>query len=235
MKLDGIITPFNFLSDLQLSERDALQKIADTHLVLRKRYIFRAGDLSDTIYILQEGRVKITRLSKQGRELIQWFCLPGEIFGFAESYNTHRREMYAQALTDAKLLRINKANFEQYLLQNPCAALLIVRQLAIRLHTLGDMLLNATNEDAHSRFIGLLQRLSEFHGEYNESGVRVDFYLTHQEMADMIGVCRQTVSSMISKLKQHGHLKTDRRGIHITHPTELFRLTPPNMTTVTSQ
>lgn len=221
MQTESRFTPFNFVDKLQPTEWKALQEIARTQVVDKNTYIFRANELNDAIYVLLEGRVKIKRLSKHGRELIQWFCLPGEIFGLAEDSINHHRGLYAQALTQAKTLCIQKNIFTQYLIQKPHISFLIVEQLASRLRTVGDMLLNISSEDAHVRLIHLLQRLSEFFGRDYGTGVYVDIYLTHQELADMIGVCRQTVSTMIGRLKQQDIIDTNRNGFIIKSPSRL--------------
>lgn len=221
MHQGGMFTPFSFLNKLQKIEWQELQAIAHTNQYKKNTYIFRANELNNALYVLLEGRVKITRLSEHGRELIQWFCLPGEIFGLSEDNFSQQRGLYAQAITDSKLLCIQKADFEQFIQTHPRVSLLIIKQLASRLRTLGDTLLNITSDDAHARFIKLLKRLCEFYGKKNGSGVYVDIYLTHQQMADMIGVCRQTVSSMIGQLKRRGIIKTDRNGILIQLPQEL--------------
>ncbi len=207
--------PFSFLKNLSDSEWHDLQSIGYENAYKKHTYVFRANDLNNVLYFLIEGRVKITRLSPQGRELIQWFCMPGEIFGLSQDTATQHRGLFAQAITHARLLCIQKAEFEQFLLANPRIALLIIKQLSTRLHTLGDMLMNVANDDAHGRFIKLLQRLSDQYGQQLDDGIHIDLYLTHQELADMIGVCRQTISSMIGQLKRQGIINTTRKGIHI--------------------
>jgi len=222
--MEGSFTPFSFLNKLQAEEWQALQQISHPHIYKKNAYIFRADELNDSLYVLLDGRIKITRLSPQGRELIQWFCLPGEIFGLSGGNQSPQRALYAQAITDAKLLCIQKHEFDQFLLEQPRIALFIIKQLASRLRTLGDMLLNVTSDDAQLRFIKLLQRLGALYGRNSNDEVYIDIYLTHQEMADMIGVCRQTVSSMIGRLKKQGVIDTTRSGICIQSPTELQQL-----------
>lgn len=220
--MEGGFTPFSFLHKLQDKEWQALQRIAHPNFYKKNSYIFRAGELNDSLYVLLDGRIKITRLSQHGRELIQWFCLPGEIFGLSEDIHSQHRGLYAQALTNTKILCIQKTDFEEYLLTQPRVSLLIIKQLASRLRTLGDMLLNITSDEAQVRFNKLLQRLSKFYGRECKDGIYVDIYLTHQEMADMIGVCRQTVSSMIGQMKQQGILTINRKGILIMSPDALL-------------
>ncbi|MDH5409518.1 MAG: Crp/Fnr family transcriptional regulator [Gammaproteobacteria bacterium] len=222
--MESSFTPFSFINKLEPAEWHALQGIGHRDIYKKGSYIFRANELNDSLYVLLDGRIKITRLSQHGRELIQWFCLPGEIFGLSVDDNSRQRGLYATAISDAKLLCIPKCDFDQYILQHPRIALLIIKQLASRLRTLGDTLLNITSDGAHIRFIKLLQRLSKFYGREHGGEVYIDLYLTHQEMADMIGVCRQTVSSMIGRMKKHGIIASTRDGICIQSPVEFQQL-----------
>lgn len=215
MELAGDFPPFSFLEKLTSSERENLKTIAHRHILKKGNYVFQASNLNDSIWILLEGRVKIIRLSHEGRELIQWFCMPGEIFGLSEGKQTPYRGLYAQTISQSSLISIARPEFDQFLLTHPHLALLIVKQIASRLRTLGDLLLNMSNDDAQSKFVKLLKRLCDCYGVNKGSGIYIDIHLTHQEMADMIGVCRQTVSSMLGELKRRGLLTTNRSGIHI--------------------
>ena len=206
---------YSFMRNLKQTEMDGLVAIAHKNTYIKGDYIFQASQLNDSIFILLDGRVKITRLSNEGRELIQWFCLPGEIFGLSEDRHIPYRGIYAQALLKSKLLVIPKKEFNQYLISHPHLALLIIKQLASRLRTLGDMLLHMSSDDALARFLKLLQRLCNCYGREDGSSIHIDIHLTHQEMADMIGVCRQTVSTMLGSLRRQGRLTADRNGIHI--------------------
>ena len=60
MKSDGLNSPFNFLDSLQVSDNISLQKIGHSQLVHKNIYVFRAGDFIDDIYIVLDGRIKIT-------------------------------------------------------------------------------------------------------------------------------------------------------------------------------
>ena len=66
--------------------------------------------------------------------------------------------------------------------------------------------------------------MKEFYGRDTNNGIYIDIYLTHQEMADMIGTCRQTVSSMVGHLKKRGIIDTSRNRICIQSPIEFQRL-----------
>ena len=207
---------FGFLQKLTPEAQRSLEVIGTRLNFKRKDYIFQANLSNKTVYILVAGKVKLSRLSDQGQECIQWFCFPGEIFGFSEFTYHHDSGLYAQALTDVTLLAITKSDFNQLLLKNPALALLVIDQLSSRVRTLGDMLLHIACGSAQDRLINLLQRLSEIYGKPTDKEVYIDIQLTHQEIADMIGVCRQTVSTLMANLKKDGIILSNRFGIAIT-------------------
>lgn len=219
---------FGFLQTLSWDDQQSLHTIASCIRFKKKEYIFQANRTNNTIYILTDGRVKLSRLSSMGQECIQWFCFPGEIFGLSENTYDHDSGLYAQALVASSVLAISKPDLHQLLKQRPAISVAIIDQLSSRVRTLGDMLLHVTCDDAQSRLINLLQRLANNYGDASHSEIYIDMAITHQEIADMIGVCRQTVSTMMASLKRAGIVTASRKGIAIKSPSSLYKLTEMN-------
>ena len=219
---------FGFLQKLSREDQQSLEAIATRLSYKKKEYLFQANLTNNTIYVLTDGRVKLSRLSAQGQECIQWFCFPGEVFGLSENTYDYDSGLYAQALVTSTVWAISKLEFNQLLLQNPRIALVIVDQLSSRVRTLGDMLLHVSCDSAQQRLVSLLQRLAEIYGDSTSNEVFIDMQITHQEIADMIGVCRQTVSSLMAGLKRSGIVSANRRGIAIKCSSSLNRLIAPN-------
>ncbi len=215
---------FGFLQKLSREDQQSLEAIATRLSYKKKEYLFQANLTNNTIYVLTDGRVKLSRLSAQGQECIQWFCFPGEVFGLSENTYDYDSGLYAQALVPSTVWAISKLEFNQLLLQNPRIALVIVDQLSSRVRTLGDMLLHVSCDSAQQRLVSLLQRLAEIYGDSTSNEVFIDMQITHQEIADMIGVCRQTVSSLMAGLKRSGIVSANRRGISIKCVMGLSRL-----------
>lgn len=215
---------FGFLQKLSREDQQSLEAIATRLTYKKKEYLFQANLTNNTIYVLTDGRVKLSRLSAQGQECIQWFCFPGEVFGLSENTYDYDSGLYAQALVTSTVWAISKLEFNQLLLQNPRIALVIVDQLSSRVRTLGDMLLHVSCDSAQQRLVSLLQRLAEIYGDSTSNEVFIDMQITHQEIADMIGVCRQTVSSLMAGLKRSGIVSANRQGISIKCVMGLSRL-----------
>jgi len=210
--------PFDFLSSTDPLAKQLLFDMGEKREFKREQLIFNAGTLNDSIYILQSGRVKIFQLSSVGKEVILWFCFPGEIFGLAEMLHNQKREVYAQACSDVEVLEVDKNQFKRFLLEHPAIALNVIDWLSCRLRELGDVLLNLAVDDVTSRVIKLITRLSTRYGKKIKNEIHLDIPLTHQEMADMIGASRQTVTVVLGKLRRQGVLRIENRVLYIQNP-----------------
>lgn len=205
----------DFFETISTEEQIQLFKIGKKCRFEKDGMVFQAGSASDDVYILLDGRVKIFELSADGKEVILWFCFTGELFGLAEVLCREHREVNAQACSTVELLTIKHADFQHFLLAHPSAALRVIELLSGRLRELGDMLLNLASDDVSSRVMKLITRLAARYGRAHGDGVYLDIPLTHQEMADMIGTSRQTVTTVLGGLKKKGILRTEQRTIFI--------------------
>lgn len=205
----------NLLQTLSADDREQLFGIGTVAWVEKNSLIFQAGAPSEYVYIILSGRAKIYELSPQGKEVIMWFCFSGELFGLAEVWRGTHRDVYAQACSTVELVRIDHKRFRQYLMDNPSMAMQVIDILSGRLRVLGDMLLNLTSTDVTARLVKLLARLFQRYGQRRDGGIYIDIPLTHQEMADMIGCCRQTVTSTLGTLKRTHGLRSDRRMLYL--------------------
>jgi len=209
--------PFSFMKNLTTKEKSGLYSISQKRIFSKGNYVFqaKANQLNDSVYVLLSGRVKLFRLAPGGKESIQWLCMSGEIFGLSEDNHSPYLGLNAQSLTSSEILCISRKDFNQYLLDHPQLALLVISQLTQRIRTLGDMLLNLASDDVMSRLTKVLTRLCYQHGKLNGDNIILDIPLTQQEIADMIGSSRQTVNSSLSELRKQGYLKIENQCIHI--------------------
>lgn len=216
METPWFVPPSDFWGRLPATARAALLACGQRRTYAKGATVFHAGSPGEHIYILTEGRVKIFALSPVGRTVVLWFCLPGEVFGLAEMPRAGRRAVYAQACADSEVLAVPHARFKRYLESDGHAALLVVELLACRLRSLGDMMLNLTSDDVATRVVKLLVRLGARYGKpLGADGMLLDIRLTHQEIADMVGTTRQSVSETLSALRQRGVLCVSNRRIQI--------------------
>lgn len=192
--------------------------------------IFSAGTPGERVYFLVSGKIKICQPSASGRDAILWFCLPGEIFGLAEVARGGGRVVNAEACEDSEVLTVSQEEFKVFLSHRPQIALLSMRVLASRLRVLGEMFVNLVSDDVPTRIAKLVLRLGARYGRKVGNDMFLNIPLTHQEIADMVGTSRQTVTTALTHLKRQGVLSIENRRIHIESEellSELTQVAPP--------
>jgi len=222
--MNSIRPQIDLLTSLPESDRAQLLKIGQTHRFKKSEFVFHAGDATYNVYLLLRGRVKIYQPSSVGKEVILWFCFGGELFGLAEAARGGERVVSAQACDDTEILCIRQEQFTEFLVQHPRTALLIVQVLSCRLRVLGDVVINLISDDVRTRILKMFLQLGARCGTSHGQGLRLNLSLTHQEIADMIGTTRQTVTTMLGQLEREGMIKTEHHMISIVDKELLSRL-----------
>ena len=184
-----------------------LEQIA-SHLIER-RYprnttIVEEGLPGDYMYIIREGRVKVTKLSEDGREKILAFFEPGHFVGDMALLDRAPRSASVKALTPVRVLALSRADFTGLIRKSPDLAIAVIRELSGRLRAVNDQASALSFQRVKDRTKGLLVRLAK---EEAPDGVHLQTpALTHQQIADMIGTSRETVTRVVKDLKTSGWL-----------------------------
>ncbi len=216
MKRTSAASDPDIISQLSADDREKLIKRTIIRDYPKGAIISSPGETARYVYYVMEGRVKIYDLSACGREIVFRTCAPKSFFGIAEIFGRHERQVFAEALEPVKILCIEKPAFELLIKSNPAVALLVIRVLGNRVRQAHRSIKSFVFSDTRSRMAQLLIKLAESDGErYPDGKVVLKSKLTHQEIADMIGAIRQTVSEIINDLKKKGYIKTDRGIITI--------------------
>lgn len=196
----------SFLAHLGENERAQLLELSATHELRRNQAIFSAGDAPDFVYIVQSGRIRVYHLSTGGRVVSLWFCVAEDIFGLTELYNGGSRQVCAQACEHSQVLRIARSDFCRFLEHSPRAALAALNVVSTRLRGLGHVIEGLVECDVAERLTQLIQSLCRDYGHPVGDEICIDLRLTHQDIADMIGATRQTVTSTLGELRRSGVL-----------------------------
>ena len=212
------VTPSNFLGQLSAEDYVALARIARLKKYSKGEFVFSTGSPGSSVYFLRQGKIKIGQLSPAGREVILWFCLAGEIFGLAEVARGGGRVVHAQACEDSEVLAVSQDEYKAFIERHARVALLSLQVLSSRLRVLGDMFVNLVADDVDTRIAKLILRLSArygVHSDKDDKDILLNIPLTHQEIADMVGTTRQTVTKVLGRLKRKGVLSMENHRIVI--------------------
>lgn len=217
----------NFLSSLLPAETRDLLACSQCLDLKSRDQLFRAGDSSDNVYVVADGCIRLFQVASNGRETILWFNFPGEIFGIAELVSGNDRQIYAVANEPSRVYSIRQRDFASFLGAHPEAAMKAIGILSARVRALGQMLVGLASDSVEARIAKLLMRLAAISSGNKcaaASGADemcVNLRLTHQDIANMVGSSRQTVTSTLASLRNSGAIRTVSQHFHITQPDRL--------------
>lgn len=180
----------------------------------RKERISFGDSSQDYIYLVKSGRVKISYLSPEGKEIIVTILYPGDIYSLHSEAN-------ATVLEPAEILFISSDGFARLLMQNPELTPNLVRILGIILKNTNDALLNLAFKEVNSRVASLLLKTAREKGITTANGVQFELGLTHEEIAGIISSTRQTVTTILNRFESAGVI-TVRRKKYIIRNMEML-------------
>ena len=125
------------------------------------------------------------------------------------------RSAAAQAFEDSRLLMLGREDFLKLLTANPQVALKIIRILTARLREADQQIEYLAFKDARGRVASILLELLKKHGKPSSNGYTIDIKLTHQELANLSGVTRETASRILSEFEGDGLIRLQERRIVI--------------------
>jgi CRP-like cAMP-binding protein len=186
--------------------------------------IFYAGDAADYLYVVAAGKVKLTRHNLSGQDVLLEILAAGDFFGTLTLLGDARYPDTAEALTQACVLRVDAQKFQSILLQYPVVAVLVVQEMAARLHRAQETIRQLSAFPVERRIASILLALGNKVGEASDQGLLLQVPFTRQELADMAGATVETASRVISKMEQGGLVHSGREWIAIADPTGLAAL-----------
>jgi CRP-like cAMP-binding protein len=186
----------------------------------RGEWVFVNGDRADSIYLLQEGRMKITALSEDGHEVVHGILGPGEIFGDTSTILGIPRTTSAQALETSLVCEIYRKDLETLLSMYPQLSFQLLKSVGLRLKKAEAQLVNVICNDVSHRVREVLLDLM-----VKESGIVPDqpikIKITQQDLANLIGASRQKTWQALKELEDSNVLRLMYRSILVIAPHKL--------------
>jgi CRP/FNR family transcriptional regulator/CRP/FNR family cyclic AMP-dependent transcriptional regulator len=181
-------------------------------LLIERRFptnktIVEEGLGGDYMYVLREGQVKVTKLSADGREKILELLEAGDFFGEMSLLDSGPRSATVKTMREARVLALSRNDFLSLLRRSPDLAMAVIQELTRRLRHVDEQASSLSFQRVKERTQGVLVRLAREEVEHSE--LRVTPPLTHQQIADMIGTSRETVTRVVKGLKQDGWLRQE--------------------------
>ena len=216
--------PLDFLAQLQHADKEDLYRLGKTRTYAKNDFLFKAGESDMNVYVLKRGRVKLFGSSAEGRDVLLWFSLAGEIFGMAESLQEQPRLIYARAAEESEVLCVAHTQFKEWFSTRPAVACCLMKIMALRMRELGQRFLSLANGNIQMEIAQLLIRLGTNYGKLAGQHIHVGIPLTEQDIADMVGTSRQGVSTCLAEMKRQGIVDSARHFLVIKNLANLHQI-----------
>lgn len=209
------IEEFEIFEDLSLRKKARLKQIAMLQQLKRGEFVYLPGDESSFVYLLASGRVKIAKISENGKELTLSFHNPGELFGELALLNDEPRRTMAVLTEASRIWVLPKVEFLEIVSTSPKFSLALSTIIGQRRHDLENRMESLVFKDVPARLAGQILRLADQYGKRYENEIVINIKLSQLELANLIGATRETTSTAINDMKRAGILDTSHRTIII--------------------
>ena len=180
-------------------------------------------DHTEKLFILQKGKIRIFRMTPDGREFTLAVVEAGTVFGEMALTAQQLEGAYAQAIESSQVSTMAREDLERLVLEKPEVGLRIMQVLSERLRRQENRLEDATMKDVRSRLAGIIVLLVESEGIRTGTGYRISAHYTHERLGTMIGANRVAVTRAFGLLQDEGVVELRRRLIYVTDIEALRR------------
>lgn len=180
----------------------------------RRQVIYLSGDPGDSVFFINGGRVKCSKVTRDGKELTLAYRGAGQMFGeLCIVDGGEPREEMAEAMKNAIITEVPRELFKSLLLDDAKLAFRFATILGQRRKTLETKLEHLVFKDVQAKLAALLLELGDEYGVENDEGIQIGLKITHQEMANLIGSTRETISLTLAQFKKKGLLNMNGRTV----------------------
>ena len=210
---------------MQPAELDEILKFASERRVRRGQTIFQRGDNGSAMMAVLRGRVRISTVSGDGKEVTLNVINPGEIFGEIALLDGEPRSADATAIEETLLLVVERRHFLPFLRQNEDLFLRLLAVLCSRLRRTSMALEEIALFDLPIRLARVLLKLAEDYGRPGTAGTRIDLKLSQRDLSNLVASSRESVNKQLRTWREGGVVDMVDGFIMLRRPGDLKRLT----------
>jgi len=220
MKAD-LVRRFPLFATLTDEEFNQIEHIFVKKNYRRNQVIFVEEDTGNYMYLVVTGKVKVVKAAGAGKETLLAIHRAGDFFGEMSLLDGKTAPATVVAMEDSTIISISRANFHKYLMHNEKILMQVVQVLCARLRQVW-LTQSLSSSSAHERICMTIYQLARRHGIPDPRGTLIDLKITHQELAEMAGTSRETVTRVLTGLRKQGIIKIDQRRLIVVNLQSLL-------------
>lgn len=196
---------------------------SDSHPILYKRHqvILRPEDTPAGVFYLRKGFVRLYTISEAGEELTLIIFKAGDFFPVMWAINNVPNNEYVEAMTDVEVRRVSRESFLEFLKQHPEVEFEVLSNILTRLDGMLERAKYLVFGNAYQKVASILVICGERFGEKRGNRILIKVVLTHCDIANLIGLTRETTSIEIKKLERDGFISHQGRCFLIKNMAKL--------------
>ncbi len=210
----GYLSMMDLFRDLTPEEMQEIDRATRMQTCTAGRVFYSPEETGEVLFILKKGAVQIYRMSPEGRKLVIAQLPPYSFFGEMSCIGQGMYDTFAEATEESLICTMSRSDVERLLLSKPKIALRI-------LEAVGRRVVEAERQLEDLAFKGLIPRIASF--LLREADGDELHGLSHQDIADRLGVYRETATGALNELKTAGLIEIGRKRITITNRPRLER------------
>lgn len=185
---------------LNEKELHSLSEVCLPRIFPKDKIVIMAEEERDSLFVIHKGQVKVSIVNEEGKEVILSILGDGNFFGEMSLLDGHPRSANVTTMQETELLMVKRADFLQLIQTTPQIAIKLLSVLAGRLRKTDRKIEGLALSDVTGRITQTLLQLAEEQGVATPEGILVRNRPTHQDLANMSGTTRETVSRILKRL-----------------------------------
>lgn len=208
----------DLFSDLNEHELQMLAQMVLERPLADGETMHLVGEPEDATFVIKSGKVKLSRVGEDGRKLTVDILEAGGLFGELAPGEGGPDDVVVEALENSYVCTLTRDSFESVLRMRPDLALRVVHMVDQRRRKAEMRLRDVLFYDVPTRLARILLELAEQHGTMTRDGVRLNLRLTHEELANLTGSARETISATLAGFRRRGLVQYRGREPMLLHP-----------------
>lgn len=218
------LSQFNLLHSLSMEDLIEMDQLTSITTIQKNTFIQTPVTFSEGLYFVKKGKVRLYKVNAEGKQFTSDILNEGNVFGEMDIISFGTRDSYIETIEESHICLMDKERFERFLIQRPRFMMTLLKVLSDRINGMNQLSQNLALGNLHDKILYTLIRLYDQFGlTSDDEYYRIDFPLSHQEIANLVGATREAVTVALQELVKEKVIKTGFKTIYIQREKLLER------------
>lgn len=218
----SILKSLPMFAQMRDSEMDEITERATSRRYGPGSVVFGQGDAADRFFVLVHGRLRVTQVTPQGEQIVVRMINPGDLFGMARALRRTTYPGTSTAVVESVALSWPMTDWDAMVAHHPSFAASTIQTIGDRLQDAHSRIREMSTEVVERRVGHMVLRLVQQSGKREPEGIRIDFPISKQDLAEMTGTTLHTVSRILTAWEEAGLVDSGRQKLLVKDPHRLL-------------